>query len=98
MRLDTSGKNVEVTDSLRHDPEEKMGRAQRHLGQDFGAHGVLALEERRPITEVNLRVAGAGLCADAGDKDMYAAIDAMVDKIDRQARRYHEKAQYNQRF
>ncbi len=97
MQLDVSGKNIEVTDSLRGYLEEKMDRIQRHLGQDFQAHAVLSVEKHRQIAEVNLRVDGATLHADAEDEDMYAAIDAMADKIDRQARRYHEKAQDNQR-
>lgn len=97
MQLDVSGKNIEVTDSLRGYLEEKMERIQRHLGQDFHAHVVLAVEKRRQIAEVNLRVAGTTLHADAEDEDMYAAIDAMTDKIDRQARRNREKAQDNQR-
>lgn len=97
MQLDVSGKNIEVTDSLRGYLEEKMERLQRHLGQDFHAHVVLATEKYRHIAEANLRVRGDTLHADAEDKDMYAAIDAMVDKIDRQARRYHEKAQDKQR-
>ncbi|HKJ72432.1 MAG TPA: ribosome-associated translation inhibitor RaiA [Gammaproteobacteria bacterium] len=92
MQLDVSGKNIEVTDALRTYVAEKVERVQRHLDDLRDAHVVLAVEKHRHFAEINLNANGTTLHADAEDKDMYAAIDAMADKIDRQARRHHGKA------
>lgn len=92
MQLDVSGKNIEITDAIRAYVADKVERLERHLDDARDAHVVLAVEKHRHFAEINLNVNGATLHADAEDKDMYAAIDAMADKIDRQARRHHGKA------
>jgi len=92
MQLDVSGQNIEVTDALHDYVADKLERVQRHLDQVRDAHVVLSVEKHRQFAEINLNANGTTLHADAEDKDMYAAIDAMADKIDRQARRIHEKA------
>lgn len=92
MQLDVTGKNIDVTDALRSYVADKLERVQRHLGEARDAHVVLSVEKRRHFAEVNLNANGTTLHADAEDEDMYAAIDAMADKIDRQARRHHGEA------
>ena len=98
MQLDVSGKNIEVTDAIHAYVADKLDRVQRHLDEVRDAHVVLAVEKHRHFAEVNINANGTTLHADAEDRDMYAAIDAMADKIDRQARRHHGKAtEHNQR-
>ena len=92
MQLDVSGQNIEVTDALHAYVADKVERVKRHLDEVRDAHVVLSVEKHRHLAEINLNANGTTLHADAEDKDMYAAIDAMADKIDRQARRQHEKA------
>ena len=92
MQLDISGKNIEVSDSLRDYVAEKVERVDRHIDNVRDAHVVLTVEKYRNFAEINLNANGTTLHADAEDKDMYAAIDAMADKIDRQARRFQGKA------
>jgi len=92
MQLDVTGKNIEVTEALRSYVAEKLERVQRHLDEVRDAHVVLSVEKHRHFAEINLNANGTTLHADAEDRDMYAAIDAMADKIDRQARRHHGKA------
>jgi putative sigma-54 modulation protein len=91
MQLDVSGQNIEVTDAIRSYVAEKVERVKRHLDGLRDAHVVLSVEKHRHFAEINVNVDGTTLHADAEDKDMYAAIDAMADKIDRQARRHHGK-------
>ena len=92
MQPDISGQNIEVTDALRAYVTEKVDRLERHLTNLMDVHVVLAVEDYRHKAEINIKVKGTTLHADAEDKDMYAAIDAMADKIDRQARRHHGQA------
>jgi putative sigma-54 modulation protein len=92
MQLDVSGKNLEVTEAIRTYVAEKVERVRRHLDEVRDAHVVIAVEKHRHFAEININADGTTLHADAEDKDMYAAIDAMADKIDRQARRHHGKA------
>lgn len=91
MQLDVSGQNIEVTDSLHDYVREKVDRLKRHVDNITVAHVVLSVEKHRNLAEINITTNGATLHADAEDKDMYAAIDAMADKIDRQARRHQGK-------
>ncbi|HKJ87134.1 MAG TPA: ribosome-associated translation inhibitor RaiA [Gammaproteobacteria bacterium] len=91
MQLDVSGQNIEITDSLRDYVREKVDRVGRHIDNVTAAHVVLSVEKFRNLAEINLTAQGTILHADAEDKDMYAAIDAMADKIDRQARRHQGK-------
>ncbi|MFA9459739.1 ribosome hibernation-promoting factor, HPF/YfiA family [Thiohalorhabdus methylotrophus] len=91
MQLDVSGQNIEITDSLHEYVREKVDRVKRHMDHVTVAHVVLSVEKFRNSAEITLTASGATLHADAEDKDMYAAIDAMADKIDRQARRYQGK-------
>ncbi len=97
MQLDVSGKNIEVSDSLHDYIREKVDRVNRHLDNILDAHVVLSVEKYRNFAEININANGTKLHADAEDKDMYAAIDAMADKIDRQARRYQGKAKEHRR-
>lgn len=92
MQPDISGQNIEVTDALRAYVTEKVDRLERHLTNLMDVHVVLAVEDYRHKAEINIKVNGTTLHADAEDKDMYAAIDAMADKIDRQARRHQGKS------
>ena len=91
MQPDVSGQNIEVTDALRSYVAEKVARLERHLNNLMDAHVVLSVEDYRHKAEINIKANGTTLHADAEDKDMYAAIDAMADKIDRQARRHQGK-------
>jgi putative sigma-54 modulation protein len=93
MQLDVTGKNIEVTDSLRDYIREKLDRITRHFDNVIDVHVVLSVEKHRHFAEVNVSASGAKLHADAEDKDMYAAVDEMADKIDRQVRKHKEKRQ-----
>jgi putative sigma-54 modulation protein len=54
-------------------------------------HCVLTVEKLRHRAEATVNIAGGRLFADATEEDMYAAIDGLVDKLDRQIRRHKEK-------
>lgn len=92
MQIEVSGQNVEVTQALRAYVTEKFERLERHFGNLIGAHVVLRLERIEHTAEATVSVGGRtkDIHADAVAEDMYAAIDKLVDKLDRQVRRHKE--------
>ncbi|NNC23746.1 ribosome-associated translation inhibitor RaiA [Salinisphaera sp. USBA-960] len=92
MNLNISGHHVDVTDALRDYVESKMERIERHFDHVIDAEVVLEVAKERHSAEVTMQLSGTRLHAEATEPDMYAAINSMVDKLDRQTRRYKEKA------
>jgi len=90
MQLDISGQNVEVTQALRAYVTEKLERLQRHFDNLTSAHVVLRLEKVEHTAEGTVGVGGRTnpIHAQAVAEDMYAAIDKLADKLDRQVRRH----------
>jgi putative sigma-54 modulation protein len=70
---------------------QKMERLERHFDHVTNVHVILSVEKLRQKAEATLHISGGNLFADAQDEDMYAAIDAMVDKLDRQIKKHKEK-------
>jgi putative sigma-54 modulation protein len=91
MQITVSGHHVDVTPALRDYVASKLQRLERHFDNVTNAHVVLSIEKLRQKAEATLHVAGASLFADAIDDDMYAAIDALADKLDRQVKRHKER-------
>ncbi|MDP4652523.1 MAG: ribosome-associated translation inhibitor RaiA [Haliea sp.] len=92
MQLNVSGHHVEVTDALREYVESKFERLQRHFDQITKVEAILTVEKLVQKAEARIHIAGADLFAAADSEDMYAAIDALADKLDRQLIKHKEKA------
>ncbi len=96
MQLAISGKNLEITDSLRAYVEKKIGRLERYLPNIIDARVELAVENTRAakdsqIAQVTLRTKHAILRAEEASADMFASVDAVFEKMQRQADRYKGK-------
>lgn len=91
MQTILSGHHVEITDALRQYVNAKMERLERHFDNVTDIHVVLSVEKLRQKAEATLLLSGSKLFADATDEDMYAAIDALADKLDRQVKKHKEK-------
>ncbi len=91
MQVSLSGHHVEITDSMRNYVNEKIERLDRHFDQALDIHIVLTVEKLRHKAEATLHVSGSNLHADDVQEDMYAAIDGLVDKLDRQGKKHKEK-------
>ncbi len=91
MQLNVSGHHVEVTDSLRGYVESKIERLERHFDLVSDVHCILSVEKLRHKAEAKVMVNGGTIFAETTDEDMYAAIDGLVDKLDRQVRKHKEK-------
>jgi len=91
MQVSLSGHHVEITESIRNYVNEKIDRLNRHFDQALDIHVVLTVEKLRHRAEATLHVSGANLHAEDVQEDMYAAIDGLVDKLDRQGKKHKEK-------
>lgn len=97
MNLTVTGHHVDVTSSMRNYVTEKMERLQRHSQKLFGVHVTLTVEKMRRKAEATIEVSGTKLYADTTEPDMYAAIDLLTDKLDRQLIRHKEKLKSKRR-
>jgi putative sigma-54 modulation protein len=91
MQLNISGHHVDVTEAMRNYAQDKMQKLERHYDHITNAHIVLTVEKLRQRAEATLHVSGAELFADADSDDLYAAIDSLIDKLDRQLIKHKEK-------
>ena len=91
MQLNVSGHHVEVTESLRGYVESKIEKIGRHFDLVSNINCILTVEKLRHKAEATINVNGGTIYADSTEEDMYAAIDSLVDKLDRRVRKYKEK-------
>ena len=91
MNLQVSGHHLEVTPALRSYVESKIGRVTRHFDHVIDAHVILTGNKTRQKAEVTLHVRGKDLHCECEDGDLYAAIDLLSDKLDRQVVKYKEQ-------
>ncbi len=91
MQINLSGHHVDISPALRDYVISKLSKLERHFDHVTNAHVVLTVEKLLQKAEASIHVSGGQLFADAVEQDMYAAIDALTDKLDRQIRRHKEK-------
>jgi putative sigma-54 modulation protein len=91
MQINLTGHHVELTPPLHDYVNSKMERLERHFDHVTNIHVVLSVEKLRHKAEATLHVSGGTLFADAVQEDMYAAIDSLTDKLDRQVKKHKEK-------
>lgn len=92
MNLTITGHHLDVTPAIRGYVEEKMGRITRHFDQVIDVSVILAVEKLKHKAEVNLHLRGKDIYVESIDDDMYAAIDSLADKLDRQVLKHKEKS------
>jgi len=91
MQLSVTGHHVEITAAMRSYVEKKLDRIVRHFDHVIDTHFVLTVEKLLHKAEATLRVRGETIHALASEGDMYAAIDALADKLERRVRKHKEK-------
>ncbi|HSH50022.1 MAG TPA: ribosome-associated translation inhibitor RaiA [Halomonas sp.] len=93
MQVNITGHQMELTDALRGYVQEKLARLERHYDNITNVQVTLSVEKERQQASCTLYAAGADIHAEATDTDMYAAIDALADRLDRQLVKHKEKTQ-----
>jgi len=91
MQINVSGQHLELTDSLRDYVTSKLSKLERHFDKVTNVHAILSVEKQRQKAEATVHINGADLFANAENENMYAAIDALTDKLDRQIIKHKEK-------
>lgn len=91
MNLNINGHHLEVTPAIRNYVIEKLDRVKRHFDHVIDASVTLSVVKLVQRAEVTLHVRGKDIHAEAHHEDMYAAIDALADKLDRQVLRHKDK-------
>lgn len=91
MQLNLTGHHIEITDSLRNYVNEKMQRVERHFDKVTNTHVILTVENVRHKAEATVNMSGNNIFAENTQNDMYAAIDGLIDKLDRQVKKHKEK-------
>lgn len=92
MNLTITGHHLEVTPAIREYVTNKLDRVIRHFDNVTSVGVILSVEKLRQKADVTLRVRGKDIYVESEDTDLYAAIDAMVDKLDRQIVKHKEKS------
>jgi len=101
MNFTISGHHLDVTPAIREHVQNKLERIKRHFDQVIDISVILTIDkitekEKRQKAEINLRVKGKDLHAESIAHDLYAAIDLLIDKLDRQVIKYKDKLQNHQ--
>jgi putative sigma-54 modulation protein len=93
MQINISGHHLEVTESLHDYVNSKIERLSLHHERITKTHVILSVDKLIQKAEATMHVSGKDLFADASSDDLYAAIDALADKLDRQLIKHKEKMQ-----
>ena len=91
MNLQLTGHHIVITPALRDYVRNKLERLTRHFDHVIDVTVVLTVEGLQQMVEATVHVRGKDLFAEASEPDMYAAIDILADKLDRQVVKHKEK-------
>lgn len=91
MNLTVSGHHIAVTRALRNYLQNKLERVTRHFDHVLDVNVILSVEKLRQKAEVTVRVRGKDIYVATDHEDLYAAIDTLADKLDRQVLRYKDR-------
>lgn len=91
MQLNITGQNVEITEPLRDFVTTKFAKLEQYFDRINQVYIVLKVEKVTQVADATLHVNGGELHATSGGKDMYAAVDGLIDKLTRQLNKHKDK-------
>ncbi len=91
MQINISGHHVDLSSALKDYIHEKLEKLTRHLDKITSINVILNIDNMEHHAEATVRFGGGEIFADSAAGDMYAAIDGLSDKLDRQILKYKEK-------
>lgn len=97
MNLQISGHHIEVTPALREYVETKLEPVINHFDRVTGVNVILSVEKLKQKAEVTVHVPGKDIFVESSEDDLYAAIDSLFDKLDRQVQKHKQKLQDHHR-
>ena len=96
MQINITGHHIEVTPALKAYVTDKLQRIYRHFDHVISTDVILRVENHHKQAEAKVVAAGKSLFAQESGDDMYAAIDGLIDKIDKQVRRHKDRVRDHQ--
>jgi len=91
MQINLSGHHVDITDAIREFVNTKFAKLERHFEHINNVHVVLTVEKNNHKAEATVHLNGSEVHASGENEIMYASIDTMIDKLDRQILKYKGK-------
>lgn len=91
MNLKLTGNHIEVTPALRDYVNTKFTKITRHFDNVIDVNVILSVEKHKQKAEANLHIRGKDIFVEADGTNMYASIDSLIDKLDRQVLKHKEK-------
>ena len=97
MNLQVSGHHLEVTPALHDYVTGKLERITRHFDNVIDVNVILSVDKLKQKAEVTVHLAGKEVYVESVDEDLYAAVDGLADKLERQVQKYKQKLQDHHR-
>ena len=91
MNLKLTGNHVEITDAMREYVISKFEKITRHFDHVIDVSVILSVEKHKQKAEANVHLSGKDIFVEADGTNMYASIDSLIDKLDRQILKHKEK-------
>ncbi len=91
MNINLTGRHLEITPAIREYATSKFGKIKRHFDNVIDVNIILSVEKLRQKAEATVHLSGKDVFVECEDENLYAAIDALVDKLDRQVLKHKEK-------
>ena len=97
MNLQISGHHLEITPAIHEYVTGKLERVTRHFDNVIDVNVILSVDKLKQKAEVTVHLSGKDVYVEVIDEDLYAAIDALVDKLDRQIQKHKQRVQDHHR-
>jgi putative sigma-54 modulation protein len=91
MNINLTGRHLEITPAIREYATGKFGKIKRHFDNVIDVNIILGVEKLKQKAEATIHISGKDVFVECEDENLYAAIDALVDKLDRQVLKHKEK-------
>ncbi len=91
MNIHLTGRHMDITPAIRDYATGKFGKIKRHFDNVIEVNIILSVEKLRQKAEATVHISGKDVFVECEDENLYAAIDALVDRLDRQIKKHKEK-------
>lgn len=91
MNLNLSGHHLEITPAIREHVLSKIGKITRHFDNVIDVNVILSVDKLQQKAEASLHLSGKTIIAETADSNLYVAIDALIESLDRQVLKHKEK-------
>jgi len=91
MNLNLTGRHLEITPAIREHVVSKLDKVKRHFDNVIDVNVILSVDKLQQKAEASLHLSGKTIVAETSDTNLYVAIDALIESLDRQVLKHKEK-------